>query len=149
MVIGQAWFNANPELRVHLRNTNEARAAAFYAAWRTVSAPLRSLAEVSRRVRRERQTYDALSGLGDRALNDIGLSRSEIRSVSQEIAAEHLEAGMTIADLRRVRSGVSTGNEAPVAPLPRIVEQRGRGVTQPAAVPVNQDDRVQQDQVAA
>ena len=148
MVIGQAWINANPELRVHLRNTNEARAAAFYAAWRTVSAPLRDLVEVLRRVRREHQTYDALSGLGDRALNDIGLARSEIRSISHEIAAEPLEGGMTIAGLRRVRSGVSTGNETPVVPLPRIVERRSRGVPQPATAPVDQD-RVQQDQVAA
>ena len=148
MVIGQAWFNANPELRAHLRNTNEARAAAVYAAWRTVSAPLRNLAEILRRVHRERQTYDALSGLGDRALNDIGLSRSEIRSISQAIAAESLEVGMTIADLRRVRSGVSTGNEATVTQLPRIVEQRSRGVTQPATAPVQQGP-VQQDRVAA
>ena len=109
---------------------------------------MRSLAEILRRVHRERQTYDALSGLGDRALSDIGLSRSEIRSVSQAIAAESLEAGMTIADLRRVRSGVYTGNEAPVTPLPRIVEQRSRDVPLPAAAPVQQGP-VQQDRAAA
>ena len=153
MLIGQVWLNANPELRTHLRKTSEARAAAFYAAWRRVSAPLRGLAEFLRRVHRERQTYDALSRLGDRALSDIGLSRSEVRSVSQAIAAEPLEAGMTIADLRRARSGVFTGNEAPVAPMHRTVEQRSRGVAQPPAAPVQQDrvqqDRVQQDRAAA
>jgi uncharacterized protein YjiS (DUF1127 family) len=139
MVIGQVWINANPELRTHLRKTSEARAAAFYSAWRTVTAPLRSLAELLRRARLQRQTYGALSRLGDHALSDIGLSRSEIGSVSKAIAAEPLEAGMTIADLRRVRSGVSTGNETPVAPLPRIVERRSRGIPQPATAPVNQD----------
>ncbi|MCB1341915.1 MAG: DUF1127 domain-containing protein [Pseudooceanicola sp.] len=32
--------------------------------------------------RRYRQTVDALSGLGDRELADIGLSRAEIRDVA-------------------------------------------------------------------
>ena len=139
MVIGQAWFNANPELRTHLRNTNEARAAAFYAAWRRVSAPLRGLVEYLRRVRREHQTYDALSRLGDHALSDIGLSRSEIGNVAQAVAAEPLEAGMTIADLRWAHSSESTGIEAPALPLLRAVERRSRGVPQPTAAPVQQD----------
>ena len=42
MVIGQIWLNANPELRGHLHKVNEERSAAFYAAWRAVTAPVRT-----------------------------------------------------------------------------------------------------------
>ena len=56
MVIGQMWINANPALRDHLRQANKQRSAAFYAAWRAVTAPLRGLVEALRRVRRERET---------------------------------------------------------------------------------------------
>ena len=68
MVIGQIWLNANPELRDHLRKVNEERSAAFYAAWRAVTTPVRRLIEAVRRVRRERETYGALSRLSKAAL---------------------------------------------------------------------------------
>jgi uncharacterized protein YjiS (DUF1127 family) len=139
MVIDQVWFNANPEMRVHLRKANEARAAALYSAWRAVTAPLRGLAEALRRARRQHQTYGALIRLSDRTLNDIGISRSEIGSIAQAIAAEPLEAGLTIADLRRVRSSAFTGRDAPVVPLPRAVERRVRGAAQATAASAQQD----------
>ena len=61
MVIGQIWINANPELRGHLRKANEERSAAYYATWRAVTAPFRGFIEAVRRVRRERETYHALT----------------------------------------------------------------------------------------
>ena len=73
MVIGQIWINANPELRGHLRKANEERSAAYYAAWRAVTAPVRGLIEALRRARRERETYGALSRLNDRMLQDVGI----------------------------------------------------------------------------
>jgi uncharacterized protein YjiS (DUF1127 family) len=127
MVIGQVWINANPELRGHLRKANEARSATFYAAWRAVTAPVRGLIEALRRVRRERETYGALSRLNDRQLQDIGLSRSEIGSIAQAVAAEPPEAGLTIAELRQTRRIVPAGRDAQVVPLPRADERRSRG----------------------
>jgi len=139
MVIDQVWFNANPELRVHLRKANEVRSAAFYAAWRVATAPLRALVEVLRRSRRQHQTYGALIRLSDRALDDIGLARSEIGNVAHAVAAAPLEAGLTIADLRRADSSAFTGREAPVVPLSRAIERRGRGFPQATAASAQQD----------
>ncbi len=87
MVIGQVWINANPELRDHLRKVNEERSAAFYAAWRAVTALFRGCIGAVRRFRRERETYGALSRLSDHMLKDIGISRSEIGSIAQSLAA--------------------------------------------------------------
>ena len=63
MVIGQIWLNANPELHNHLRKVNEERSAAYYATWRTVTAPVRGLIEALRRAYREGKTHRALSRL--------------------------------------------------------------------------------------
>ncbi len=127
MVIGQIWLNANPELRGHLRTANEARSAAYYATWRAVTAPFRGLVEALRRVRRERETYGRLSRLNDRQLKDIGISRSEIGSIAQAVAAEPPEAGLTIAELRQIRQTAPVGHDAQVAPLPRADQRRSRG----------------------
>ena len=136
MVIDQIWLNANPELRDHLRRVNEERAAAFYAAWRAVTAPVRGLIEAVRRVGRERETYGALSRLSDRQLRDVGLSRSEIGSVVQAIAVAPPEVGLTLAELRQTRSIVPAGRRVAVnnvwrsirgpVPLPRADQRRGR-----------------------
>ena len=127
MVIGQIWLNANPELRGHLRTANEARSAAFYANWRAVTAPFRGLVEALRRVRRERETYSRLSRLNDRQLKDIGISRSEIGSIAQAVAAEPPEAGLTIAELRQIRQTAPTGRDAHVVSLPHADQRRSRG----------------------
>ncbi len=87
MVIGQIWINANPELRGHLRKANEERSAAYYATWRTVTAPVRGLVEALRRAYRKGKTHRALNRLSDHMLKDIGIHRSEIGSIAQSIAA--------------------------------------------------------------
>ena len=87
MVIRQVWINANPELRDHLHKVNEERLATFYTPWRAVTAPVRGFIEAGRRFRRERETYGALSRLSDHMLKDIGISRSEIGSIAQSLAA--------------------------------------------------------------
>ncbi len=127
MVIGQIWLNANPELRDHLRKVNEERSAAFYAGWRAVTGPVRGFIEAVRRFRGERETYGALSRLSDHMLKDIGISRSEIGSVAQAVAAEPTEAGLTLAELRQTRSIVPAGRDAQVVPLPGADQRRSRG----------------------
>ncbi len=127
MVIGQVWINANPELRDHLRKANEERSAAFYAAWRAVTAPFRGLVEALRRARGERETYRNLSRLSDRQLKDIGISRSEIGGIAQAAAAEPPKAGLTLAELRQNRRTTPAGRGAQVVPLPRADQRRSRG----------------------
>ncbi len=131
MPIGYIWFNtnfnANPELRDHLRKVNEERVAAYYATWRTVTAPVRELIEALRRVRGERETYRNLSRLSDRQLKDIGISRSEIGNVAQAVAAEPPEAGLTIAELRQIQRTATVGRDAHVVPLPHADQRRSRG----------------------
>jgi uncharacterized protein YjiS (DUF1127 family) len=109
MVLDYIWQNANPELRGHLRAANEARAATIYAVWRKVTAPVRGLIEAVRRANRVRATHKALSRLSDRALRDIGISRSEISYVAHETAGAPPEVGLTIADLRQTESIASAG----------------------------------------
>lgn len=68
---------------------------------RQVSASFRELVEARRRARRAQETYRQLSRLSDRDLNDIGLSRAEIDTVAEALAAEPRDARLTIADLRQ------------------------------------------------
>jgi len=126
MVIDQIWFNANPEYRDYVRNAKEERSAAFYAAWRAVTALFRGFIGAVRRFRRERETYGRLSSLSDHMLKDIGISRSEIGSIAQAVAAEPPEAGLTIAELRQTRRIALAGRDAQVVPLPRADQRRSR-----------------------
>ncbi len=106
MDIGHTRCNADPGLHDHLRKTNEAHSAAFYAPFNTIeraiAATLRGFFEVLRRVHRRRKTYRELSRLSDRQLKDIGLSRSEIDGVAQALAGVSPEVGLTIADIRQI-----------------------------------------------
>ena len=148
MVIGQIWINANPELRDHLRKANEERSAAFYATWRAVTAPFRELVEAVRRFRGERETYGRLSRLSNHMLKDIGISRSEIGSIAQAVAAEPPEAGLTIAELRQIRQTAPVGHDAQVAPLPHADQRRSRGGSR-AAPQTPAAASAERDQVAS
>jgi len=58
---------------------------------RSLSAAIAKAYARYRQMRAARETYDALRQLDDRALNDLGFSRDEIRSVAAEMSgqAEH------------------------------------------------------------
>jgi len=120
MSIAHLWLFANPELSDHLRRANEARAAAFYAAFKAVAevvaTPVRYLAERLRRARRARQAYHALDGLSDRTLRDIGLSRSEIRSIAYGIADLPDGTDVTLAELRGNDHALPDGYDVPSVP---------------------------------
>ncbi len=105
--------------------------------WCDVTAPFRGFIEAVRRVRRERETYHALSRLSDHMLKDIGISRSEIGSIAQAVAEAPPGDGLTIAELRRSRQTAPAGPDARVVPLARAGQRRGSRVApQPArAVP--------------
>ena len=148
MVIGQVRINANPELRDHLHKVNEERSAAYYATWRAVTAPFRGLLEALRRARGKRETYRNLSRLNDRMLKDIGISRSEIGSIAQAVAAEPPEAGLTIAELRQIRQTAPTGRDAQVVSPPRADQRRGRAGSR-AAPQTPAAASAERDQVAS
>jgi len=136
MVTDYIWQNANPELRGHLRTANEARAAAYYAAWRALTAPLRALVQALgqalSQARREGENFRALNRLGDRQLQDIGISRSEIGIVAKAIAEKPLEAGMTIAELRLTESIGSAGGGVTATPRPHVAQHRSAPARQTA-----------------
>jgi uncharacterized protein YjiS (DUF1127 family) len=136
MVIDYIWQNANPELRGHLRTANEARAAAYYAAWRALTAPfhalVQALGQAVGQTRRAGETFRALNRLSDRQLQDIGISRSEIGSVANMIAAKPLAAGMTIAELRQTESIASASIGVTVTPRPHVSLRRGAPARQTA-----------------
>jgi uncharacterized protein YjiS (DUF1127 family) len=137
MTIGRIWLFANPELSDHLRRADEARAAAYYAAFRAVArvvaAPFQFLAERLRRVRQARETYHALAGLSDHSLRDIGLSRSEIRDIALGIAELPRGTDVTLADLRGVRSESSGHDDASPLPHSAAEDRRTRPTPQEAA----------------
>lgn len=130
MSIGQIWLNANPELSDHLRRANEARAAAYYAAFKAVAEavamPVRYLAERLRRAHRARQTYYALAGLSDHNLRDIGLSRSEVHSIAHGIADLPDGTDATLAELRGIHREVPAGHDTPSVRRPVAEERRVR-----------------------
>lgn len=122
------WVSASPEYREQLRRANEARAAAYYAAWRALVRAVgngfdRFAAALERR-RRQRRTYHELSALSDRQLDDIGLRRAEIPFLARKVAAESARAEVTLADLPRIRSAPS-GGALPEAPRPGEARRHG------------------------
>lgn len=129
MAIGHIWAIANPELRGHLHRGSEARAAAFYAAYKAVAAAFGKVAERVRRAREARQTYHALAGLSDRTLKDIGISRSEILDVALGVHELPSDSHPTLAELRGVRSDVA----AEVIPLAADPAPRQDNELRPAA----------------
>ncbi len=122
MAMHYIWLNANPEFDPHLRRAREERAAVVYQAWkavrRAVAAPFRGLVETLRQARRARRTAAALSELSDRQLDDIGLTRGEIRSVSRAAAAAVPEVRPTLAELRRAEERAMP--RRPVRPVPQV-----------------------------
>lgn len=114
---------ANPELRHHLHEVNEARAAYVYATWkrstRALGALIRRLVERIRRARRARQADRELSALSDHHLKDIGLTRGDIGAIVKAMATETRAAELTIADLRQARLVDVAASENPMAGLPR------------------------------
>lgn len=121
MAFHYIWLSANPELEEPLRRANEARAAAFYAAWRgavrALGVPFRRLGAAIRTARRAQRTRRELSALSDRQLEDIGLVRAEIADIARAVAEEPPEVGVTLANLRQRDAASGT---------PRIGSRRGR-----------------------
>jgi uncharacterized protein YjiS (DUF1127 family) len=141
MSIGHIWLTTNPELRDHLRQANERRAAAFYAVFtaigRAISTPFGAVIEALRQNNRASVTYRALSRLSDYQLKDIGIWRSEIDSIAQAVATEPPEVEVTLADLRRIRSDASIGDEKPTSPTPRLVARQSIAAHRSTARPAS------------
>ena len=137
MIPDTIWPYATPAQRDQMRTINEARAATYYAAWRALTAPLRALVRALDRTlgqaRRAGETFRALNRLSDRQLQDIGISRSEIGSVANAIAAKPLATGTTLAELRQAEIVTSPGND--VAATPRFQAPRRPEAPVPQAVP--------------
>lgn len=137
MSIHYIWLNANPELQEQLREASEARAAAFYAAWkatvRVLVDPVRALVERIHHARRARATYRELSALSDHHLRDIGLFRAEIAGIADAVAASSPDVGLTLAELRQVRSAPSASRGSRREALPRE-DRRPRSAATEATV---------------
>jgi uncharacterized protein YjiS (DUF1127 family) len=54
------------------------------AAWHAVERALHALGTALRRLRAARRTHDALAGLDDRTLRDLGIDRSEIAAYANK-----------------------------------------------------------------
>lgn len=122
MALHYVWLSANPDLQPYLRRAREERAAAVYATWKAVTgaiaAAFGALAETIRRARRAQRTLDALSGLSDRQLADIGLTRGEIRAVAHAAAEQTPESHFSLADLRRAEAAETRRVRAAPRPAP-------------------------------
>lgn len=87
---GHAW---DPRLNRAAHHAARAHAAngvgdVMAAALRGVLAWLRAVDERRRQRREAREVYDALRGLDDRTLHDLGFSRSELTSVASEASGQ-------------------------------------------------------------
>lgn len=121
--------STSPELDRHLRQANEERAAAVYAAWTAtrsgVSAIVGNLAGFVSRVRRARRTSGALKALSDRQLRDIGVNRADIESVAEAVATQGSPTGVTLEDLRRF-GVLHAAEKRPAVSLPPDDRRRRR-----------------------
>ena len=70
-------------------HSNAASASLFERALAATANLLQATAHRHATYRVYRQTYDELSGLGDRELSDLGLSRSMIRGLALEAAEKY------------------------------------------------------------
>jgi len=116
MSLGYIRFAENPENREILRRINEARAAAFYGAWRGLIDGLAdtaaAIAERIARLQRAGELRAELRRLDDRALRDIGLSRADVEALEAGRIPEQVAEGIA-AEPRQPRG------ETPPADRPR------------------------------
>ena len=128
MHTGYTWFITRPENADVHRRINEARAATFHAAARSVTdTVLGAAARLSGRIRtwrRIRATRAALIQLDDRTLEDVGVARGEIERVLDMIAEQPPEAGKTLAELQAPDASARPAT-APVA-LRQVGRPRAR-----------------------
>ena len=88
------FFASEAESRPSLEEDLRFIAARLAAAARATLAWLRAFNQRRARRREAREVYEALRGLDDRTLHDLGFTRSEIGSVAAEASglAEHTRA---------------------------------------------------------
>jgi len=117
---GYAKFLADPAHRDHLDRIARLRATAFAAAARGVGARLSALvgtiAQAVRGWRRMRETRHALAALDDRALRDIGLTRSDIAPVVEAVRRAPERDPLRVVGLR--------ARTAPLRRRLRLIEGR-------------------------
>jgi uncharacterized protein YjiS (DUF1127 family) len=123
------FLSENPGYEGLLRQRNEARAAAFYASAKPLRAAIGAGVEAVRRWRQEREVVRDLSALSNRLLQDIGVSRADIRTIARSFAqsdGEKRNAAEILAS--------SAPTPLPRAKAPRLTAIEGGRKAQPAPV---------------
>ncbi|MGB8622494.1 MAG: DUF1127 domain-containing protein [Paracoccaceae bacterium] len=114
MKIDYFWIHnhASSEARDIDRRRSEARAAAYYTAfrsvWRVVSAPFRRLDRELTLAAQARETRKDLYRLNDHMLRDIGITRADVECIADAASARDDRAGITHADLPAIREAAET-----------------------------------------